>query len=705
MLIVAESGYNYARNPTLNAGALCVRLSPAALRCSVLAAAALLASTCACAQLTLSAQPSAAPVHLRITRPPQPITIPGSVFGSFLEPIGHSTYGGLWADVVENPSFEEGLWSSAHISDMLRDRPELRRASELGLPTPWEPLHSADGSRYLPVRGDSANSEQSVLIMSLPGKEVGIRERVYLPTPRELHYTGSIFLKHVRGGDAVKITLRRHAHPEEVLATAIINAKAAAWTRYPFDFTLKEGQLAPLEPADLTISLEDDARALVDQIALQPADNVDGMDPDVIAMLRDLHSPLVRFGGNFTSAYDWRDGIGPREKRVSKLNFSWGIPEYNTFGTDEFLRFCELIHAEPQIALNLGTGTPADAAAWVRYVDEHWANHKGGLLWELGNELWGDFQIGYPSEKRVAAVTRATSEAVRKVDPHARLIATGADEDHFTSWNAAQLSNPPGTFDYLSTHFVVGSEVQQRQPAPDFSTMASLALPIGLDRQLHAIHDQIQASPHKDHVTTAFTEWLMISRNGAPNFSNLGGALFTGGFLNMILRNADIVPISDMTGIVEFGGVWKKRGQVYPAPAYWVLREYATAQPHTLLAVTSDGPTYTVTHGVQRLPEIANVPYLDVTAAVSADGKRLLLFCVNRSLNTGANAIFDLAGLNVSPGPVHITTLESDSITAENTEEDPGYVHPMTRTETTTAGDFKHTFPSASVTVLELPLQ
>jgi alpha-N-arabinofuranosidase len=126
----------------------------------------------------------------------------------------------------------------------------------------------------------------------------------------------------------------------------------------------------------------------VDQISLMPGDNVDGMDPEVLQMARDLKPAVIRFGRNLTSGYHWRDGAGPRDKRVSKLNLAWGIPEYNTFGTDEFLRFCELIHTQPQIALNLGTGTPEEAAGWMKYVDEHWGDRQRGLLWELGKELW-----------------------------------------------------------------------------------------------------------------------------------------------------------------------------------------------------------------------------------------------------------------------------------------------------------------------------
>lgn len=78
---------------------------------------------------------------------------------------------------------------------------------------------------------------------------------------------------------------------------------------------------------------------------------------------------------------------------MSMLNIAWGIPEYNTFGTDEFLNFCKLIGAEPQIAVNLGSGTPQEAAEWVKYVNERLT--KSGLLWELGNELWGTWNLGW----------------------------------------------------------------------------------------------------------------------------------------------------------------------------------------------------------------------------------------------------------------------------------------------------------------------
>ena len=664
------------------------------------------------AQITNSTQSIAAPFAVRILPSARPQTIPNTIFGTFLEPIGHSTYGGLWADVVENPSFESGLWSADRVVTMLKERPELRRASDLALPLPWEPLDPSQGARYLPVRGDAANSDESLLVMSVPGKESGIRQRVYLPVHRELTYRGTLWTKHVLGGSRISVSLRRDAEPGRTtteasgtLAEASFDAPETTWTKHTFTLTLKPNTVAPLEPVYLAISLNDGARAQFDNAGLVPADAVDGLDPDVVAMSREMHTPLVRFGGNFTSGYDWHDGVGPLDKRVSMLNASWGIPEYNTFGTDEFLDFCRLIHAQPQFALNLGSGTPKMDADWVRYIDDHWNGGKGGLLWELGNELWGNWQIGAPTIGTIGPLTGRFAEAVHAVDPHARLIATGGVDDSFHEWNANQLANQPGSFDYLSTHYVVGDDVSLQNPSQQFRTMADLALPIGLEARVRGIRQQAQASANGKDVKAAFTEWLLISRtHGGPSFTNMGGAVFAGGFLNMLLRNTGSVPVSDMTGILEFAGIWQKRGQVYGTPAYWVFREYASADPATALTVESGSPTYSVANGVRTLPTIAGVPYLDISAALSSDRKMLLLFCVNRNLTDALTAKFDLSAVGAAAGPVRLSTVSAANLLVENDEEDPNRVKPAEDTQRV-KGELTHTFPNSSVTVIKVPLR
>ncbi len=355
--------------------------------------------------------------------------IPRTIFGSFLEPIGNSTYNGLWAELLINPSLEENLWSAKNLETLVHERPELVESSSLGLPLPWEPLNAKQGNRYEPRWGNAANSWRSLVVMGVPGQPTGIKQQVYLPIQRTLAYKGSLFARHLSGPSTLTVSLRKR-NSSDVLASATIDAKAEEWKRYDFQLQVPEHELQRLEPADFVVELNGDERVDLDQLSLMPADALDGLDPDEVAMAKAMETPLVRFGGNFTSSYHWRDGIGPQDKRVSMLNIAWGIPEYNTFGTDEFLHFCDLIGAEPQVALNLGSGTPQEAADWVRYIDDHWHQHSG-LLWELGNELWGDWNVGWPTIDEVAGRTLAFSKAIRAVDPSAKLIATGGDPEWF----------------------------------------------------------------------------------------------------------------------------------------------------------------------------------------------------------------------------------------------------------------------------------
>src|SRR5690349_6037439 len=125
--------------------------------------------------------------------------IPQTIYGTFLEPIGNSTYNGLWAEILQNPSFEENLWEAKQVAEMIKDRPALERSSGMALPLPWEPLDYAQGSRYAPEWDQAANSYRSLLLMALPDQETGVRQSVYLPIHRVAKYTGSVYLKLVSG--------------------------------------------------------------------------------------------------------------------------------------------------------------------------------------------------------------------------------------------------------------------------------------------------------------------------------------------------------------------------------------------------------------------------------------------------------------------------------------------------------------------------
>ena len=630
--------------------------------------------------------------------------IPQTIYGTFLEPIGRSIYGGLWAQVLENPSFEDNLWSADNLRRRLEEEPALARSSRTGLPIPWEPLDYNQGARYEPRWNDAANSYRSLLLMALPGKQTGVRQQVYLPVHRVLLYTGSLYAKPLGGPLEIEVSLRPRNRLEPRLAQARLQVANPGWTRYEFTLELPRARLAPLDPADFVIAVSDEARVLIDQAFLVPADHIDGMDPEMIALARALETPLVRYGGNFTSGYHWRDGIGPIDRRVTMLNQAWGMPEYNHFGTDEFLRFCELVRAEPQICLNLGSGTPQEAAEWVRYVNARWGDRGGGLLWELGNELWGNFQIGYPTLERVAQRTRAFVDAVRQVDPRARLIATGQDPDRFREWNAAQLDLGPESFHYLATHFVVGAgNVRRRDASPEFIAQSAFALPVGLERRLREMKAQIDAHPRaRGRVRLAFTEWLFHGPDDrVPRFANLGGAVIAAGFLHTLIRVADFTPIADMTGLVEFGGIWKKRGRVYGVPAYWAFRMYSTSGATRPVETHVAVENYHVAEGNNRIPEIRDVPYLDVVGALNDAGDRLTLFAVNRHTAQDLTARVKLAGFAAGP-EARVQTLSGASLSDANDETRPEAVHPIGSTARVTPPEFDYSFPRASVTRIEL---
>ncbi len=657
--------------------------------------------------VVLPAQPPDATIQVDASKAVH--TIPRSIYGTFLEPIGRSIYGGLWAQLLDNPSFEDNLWAGDTLQRKLADKPELVSASNIGLPVPWEPLEAAQGWRYEPRWGDFVNTQRSLLIMALPGKETGIRQEVYLPVHRTRSYTGYLYARPISGNRRLEVSLRRRNRPDETFAHISLNLTASDWTKYEFQLQVPAGKPASREPADFVISVNDETRVLVDQVMLFPSDHIEGMNPEMIDLARELKTPIVRYGGNYTSGYHFRDGLGPMDRRVSMLNQSWRMPEYNHFGTDEFLRFCQLINAEPQVALNLGSGTPEEAAEWVGYINSKWGDKKGGLLWELGNELWGQFQIGYPTLARVSDRTRDFSTAVRKLDPKARLIATGQDPDHFEEWNASQLRLGPEAFSWLSTHFVVRTnDVLRSGASQDFVAEAALALPVGLEQRLRLMKQQIDADAQaRDKVKIAFTEWLFIpSQSGtpAPSYDNMGGALCTAGFLNTLMRVADFTPISDMTGLIEFGGIWQKRGVVYGVPAYWAFRMYSNADAARLVEARANGETYNVDQGVRRIPKIVGVPYLDVTAALNEKGDKLTLFCVNRHLKHDLRAAIRIAGFTPRSS-AQGSELKAGSLYEENNDVRPTAIAPRPISVAVSGSAVDHVFPRSSVTVMELVRQ
>ncbi|HEX4039385.1 MAG TPA: alpha-L-arabinofuranosidase C-terminal domain-containing protein [Acidobacteriaceae bacterium] len=638
--------------------------------------------------------------------------VPPRIFGTFIEPIDNSIDNGVVAEILVNGSLEGGLWNHAMLEEMFRDQPELIESSDAtGIPLPWEPLNTAAGNRYELHVGEAANSWQSLEIMGMPDQLAGIMQRVYLPVPRTFTYNVSFYARQRSGPETVQVSLRAR-ESGQVLASAQVEVTAAGWTKYHAMLELKPGSVRRLEPVNFALSVEGNERVEVDEISLLPGDAVGTLDPEVIRMAAAMHMTELRLGGNFSSYYHWRDGVGPLDKRLAMKNIAWGIPEYNNFGTDEFLEFCRLVQAEPQFDLNMGSGTPEEAADWVKYIRER---YQGPLNLEMGNELYGRWQVGYPAVNEIAARTLTFSKAIRPLAGDATVMATGDVPANFEAWNAAQLTNPPGTFDLLTTHFIIGTNhVRLRNSTPDFMAQAAYAAPYGIGNNLDRMQAQIDAVPGHQDTHLAVTEWLFNSKGAgernftddSPSSRNEGGAVMIAGTFNTYLRRNSEIKLVDLTGLMEFAGIWKRREQVFASPAYYVFKMYSAAKGQTVLPVSTDSGTYSVANGTMGYADIQDVPYVDVAATRSPDGKEITLFCVNRSISLDEPVKFDLAKFRAAAGVISGEQIASVSRYMMNDEVEPQRVVPEPIAVRVAESQLlRITLPHESVTVLHLHAQ
>ena len=138
------------------------------------------------------------------------------------------------------------------------------------------------------------------------------------------------------------------------------------YEKHEFSFTAD----STTDHAMLEIKAVSDKPVLVGTVSLMLADNIRGMRPDTLALLKQLNAPMYRWpGGNFVSGYNWRDGIGDRDRRPPRRNPAWTGVEHNDVGIDEFIAFCREVNAEPMIAVNTGFGDDYSAAQEVEYCN------------------------------------------------------------------------------------------------------------------------------------------------------------------------------------------------------------------------------------------------------------------------------------------------------------------------------------------------
>lgn len=456
---------------------------------------------------------------------------------------------------------------------------------------------------------------------------------------------------------------------------------------------LTEAKIAPVDPRLFGGFLEHMGRAVYEGVydPASPHADEEGFRADVLDALRRLDMTVMRYpGGNFVSGYHWQNGVGPRAARPTVREPAWQSLEPNRFGTDEYIRLCRKMEWTPMLTVNLGTGTPEEAADWVeycncppgtRYADLRVANGNRQAhavkLWCLGNEMDGDWQLGHVPAHEYAIRAQQAAKLMKDADKSIELVVCGScgvGMPTYMEWDRQALEYF-GTLhrpDYISLHRYVSN--------PDGNTPNYLAVTNAIDRQIEEIDVAcrfVQAK-HRDRKRTflCFDEWNAwtaassqgvaddgkFPRHLAEVSYTLEDALVVAGFLHSFIRHADMVKIANLAQIVNVIAPVMTRGdRLFIQSIFHPFAMFSKRRQGDALRVFLNGPSY-------EAKEHGPAAYVDASAIL--DGRQLKVFLTNRSLAEtaevrialadGAIAACASAELLTGPGAAALNSFEND---------------------------------------------
>lgn len=206
-----------------------------------------------------------------------------------------------------------------------------------------------------------------------------------------------------------------------------------------------------------------------------PQADANGFRKDVLKFVQDLRIPAIRYpGGNFVSAYNWEDGIGPKDKRPVRLDLAWRSKETNQVGIDDFAIWAEQAGIEMMLAVNLGSRGLEEARNFLEYVNfpggTQWSDLRrsngredpyGVKMWCLGNEMDGPWQIGHKVATEYGRLANETAKAFKGFDPTIEAVVCGSSNDRmptYPEWEREVLEECYENVDYISLHKYFGNK-------------------------------------------------------------------------------------------------------------------------------------------------------------------------------------------------------------------------------------------------------
>ncbi len=581
------------------------------------------------------------------------------IYGQFIEHLGRCIYGGIWAEMLEDRKFWDAVGKAPSPWRVIGGAVSMERESSfVGEHTP---------SVALAAEGESGIAQGGL------GLVIGKR------------YDGRVWIAGDPAAGPVSVRLVWGDGPADRQAVTV-GVPNDEYRRAPFSFvcggTTNNGRLE--------IVASGTGRLRVGTVSLMPADNVKGMRRDTLALLKELDSPVYRWpGGNFVSGYDWKDGLGDRDRRPPRKNPAWKGIEHNDVGIDEFMVFCRELGTEPYIAVNSGLGGVESAIEELQYANGATDTPMGKLRaanghpepyrvewWGIGNEMYGGWQLGHMSLEKYIEKHNRFAEAMRAEDASIQLVAVGA----VGRWSEGMMRHCADHMELVSEHFY-------RQLAP------------GLASHVRQIPDSVRniANAHRDYrrrfeslrgkdIRIALDEWNYWY--GPHVYGELGtryflkDALGVAAGLNEFARHSDIYFMANYAQTVNVIGCIKttKTAAAF-ATTGLVLKLYRQRFGTIPVAVESTAP-------------------LDVMAAFTADRRALTIAVVNPT-RTALELPIEVAGVDLA------TTGRSWEIAGDDPEayNEPG-VAPRVWIEPAMVAGIGKALPLAasSVTLFEIPV-
>ena len=599
--------------------------------------------------------PRSTPATIRasidISRTGEPIN--PLIYGHFIELLRNWFDHGIWAELIGDRKF------FYPVNNNPEQVPANGRRNLYGR---WSPIGPED--RVVMDRTHAYSGEHAPRIRLDASTPYGIKQPG-LALRASLGYTGRIVLAGDSGTRAT-VTLVWGTGPQD-RQTVTIPALTAEYKTYPLRFSPK------LDTRDggIEITGTGSGSLWVAAVSLMRADNVEGFNPEFIAAIKEVRPTLLRWGGNRSADYEWRHGIGDPDKRPTDYDYAWNAIDANDVGTFEVLALNRLLDSEPDIGVNAGLGDAYSAAGWVEYVNGSVSTPMGKLRaehghpapfhvkwWGIGNEMYGEWQIGHMYIGHYVIKHNLFAEAMRKVDPSIIIVASGASRyqesadsrnnyrlpldvkppfplESSQDWTGWLLRNSWKDMNYISEH-IYGS---QAEVAFDLPTQHWVNNPAALQDRLRQIPNRVKGVAEDWEEYRRRMPFLrdtsirMVLDEWHAGGNDMFVGLWTGLVLNELFRHTDVYTMSAYTcascalnynsfdpPVLTSGGL-----------VFKLLANRLGTIPVLGIQGNSPQPELAGTVGVDKPQVSSGSPTypLDVMAALSADRKTLTVSVVN----------------------------------------------------------------------------